>query len=210
MATKEADSVELRVKLFKKTVFDICPDYVVNEKNRDLLNDIFKYCNFMDGKYNSMKGLWLWGSIGTGKSTLLNIVSTYMKRQYPMPMIKSYHNEPYSGGFKIYNCTKVANDYGKSAKEGSQGLDPYLNKIEIGFDELGREPIPVKSYGTEMNVMQYIFQTRYENYRLARTHVTTNLDPDSIGDLDLYGPYISDRVKEMFNIINMNGKSFRK
>ena len=77
----------------------------------------------------------------------------------------------------------------------------------ICFDELGRETIPAKYFGTELNVMQYIFQCRYELRHEAITHVTPNLTIKEIQRI--YGAYIADRINEMFNVLDLNGASRR-
>lgn len=77
----------------------------------------------------------------------------------------------------------------------------------MAFDELGREPCPAKYFGTEVNVMQYIFQCRYEFRNECLTHVTTNFSPKEIQRM--YGSYIADRINEMFNVIEMTGQSRR-
>lgn len=80
----------------------------------------------------------------------------------------------------------------------------------MGFDELGREPIPGVYYGQKLNVMQHIIHVRYSLWQLAklRTFVTTNMDAEEVENL--YGDYIRDRRKEMFNIIPLTGESRRK
>lgn len=80
------------------------------------------------------------------------------------------------------------------------------NGIALGLDEVGREP-KVKHYGTEMDVIQYILQMRYDNRRSCTTFVTTNLFPEEIHLK--YGEYIADRVNEMFNVVEIGGKSRR-
>ena len=56
--------------------------------------------------------------------------------------------------------------------------------------------------------MQTILQLRYEVRREFVTHATTNLNPDTeFGNK--YGDYIADRVKEMFNVIELKGSSRR-
>ena len=71
--------------------------------------------------------------------------------------------------------------------------------VNRAFDELGREPIPAKHYGNDLNVMQYIFQCRYELRSSVRTFATTNISPVSLSKI--YGEYIFDRINEMFNIV---------
>lgn len=81
------------------------------------------------------------------------------------------------------------------------------NPRTVCFDELGREPLPAKYFGTELNVMQYILQCRYELRSECLTHLTTNL---SLPELQQrYGGYIADRINEMFNVIELRGKSHR-
>lgn len=81
-----------------------------------------------------------------------------------------------------------------------------INPVERAFDELGRETIPAKYYGNEVNVMEQIFQLRYD--MKVKTHVTTNLRPFQIEKY--YGEHIYDRAIEMFNFIEVKGESRRK
>ena len=78
------------------------------------------------------------------------------------------------------------------------------------FDELGREPIPSKYFGTELNVFQHVLHIRYALWQQThlKTYVTTNLMPDEVQNI--YGDYIRDRRKEMFNLIAVTGDSRRK
>lgn len=55
----------------------ICPQFQIADNMKSLLNDIMRWCLMLDGKYDPDKGLWLWGGIGTGKSTMLEIVRGY-------------------------------------------------------------------------------------------------------------------------------------
>lgn len=212
MTTKKATSAGLNsIDLFKSAVFEVCPDFQTSNANRDLLNNLYRYCNKQPGELDPSKGILLWGSIGTGKSTLLKILNKYDYKINPERHVQVSGRWSYvSGGFKIIDCATVANIY---AKNGIDGLDYYTynngEPITVGFDELGREPLNSKSFGTEMNVMQYILQIRYGYKDFCKTHITTNLNPDE-GIAKLYDKYVADRVKEMFNIINLNGKSWRK
>lgn len=203
-------SAELKIELFKKTLNDICPNFnIKSDSHKETINNIFRYCCGMDGIYELSKGMWIWGSIGTGKSTLLQVINRFNYLLNPKTHVFENNRWFYvSGGFKIINCTTASNRY---SHDGMEGLEYFTynngNPHTIGFDELGREPNPSKYYGTEMNVMQYIFQSRYELRHECRTHVTTNMELKGI--TALYGTYIADRVKEMFNIVEVSGKSFR-
>ena len=135
------------------------------------MNQLFLYTEGRSGKLDANKGLLLRGDIGTGKSTIMQILNRYSyftrgkaKGGYPI------------GGFRIDSASCIANGFSMRGKDALE-LYTYNNGTPrmICFDELGREPIPAKYFGTELNVMQYIFQCRYELRHEAITHVTTNL-----------------------------------
>lgn len=167
------------------------------------MNQLFLYAEGRSKKLDSNKGLLLRGDIGTGKSTIMQILSRYSyftrgKERGGFPV----------GGFKIDSASFIANNFSMRGKDALE-LYTYNNGTPrmICFDELGREPMPAKYFGTELNVMQYIFQCRYELRYEAMTHATTNLTIEGIQGL--YGAYIADRINEMFNVIDLNGDSRR-
>ena len=181
---------------FRKVVFEVCPKFEKTEQNKDLINEIYFYAHGT-GKLDSKKGLLIWGEIGIGKSTLMKILAEYQRTL--------------GNGFKCVNCGFLSAQYasyGIEALNESTWNENYkgCTPIERGFDELGREPIPAKYYGSELNVMQHIFQIRYD--LKAKTHCTTNLSPETIGEK--YGIHILDRAVEMFNFIELKGESLRK
>ena len=178
----------------------ICGNFTIDAYNRSLLNEIFKYANGKSTVFDSKRGLWLYGTIGTGKTSIIKIL-----REYDSIIKGRTPNGYLVGGYGIYSASTVVNQF---SRLGLDGIDPYcFKKQTCAFDEIGREPLQAKYYGTEMNVMQYVFQMRYDMRSDCLTHVTTNLLPDQIGSL--YGDYIADRVNEMFNVIEVKGLSRR-
>lgn len=167
------------------------------------MNDIFCYAEKRSGRFDTGKGIWLWGTYGTGKSTIIQILKTYDTLSSGL----SVGGYPV-GGFRIESASTAAAQY---QMKGPDALNPYTynngNPTTMAFDELGRETLPAKHFGTDLNVMQYIFQCRYEFRTEALTHVTTNM---SLKDTQLkYGPYIADRINELFNVIEIKGNSRR-
>ena len=188
----------------------ICPQFQIADNMKSLLNDIMRWCLMLDGKYDPDKGLWLWGGIGTGKSTMLEIVRGYCHlvrrpvcyREKDKP--GTMRRDPCAYSFRITNASYVA---GMFAKEGYHGIEEYITSCRQAFDEVGRECIPTGYFGNMENVFQYIFQRRYDIRRGDFTHVTSNLAPEQIGEI--YGDHIYDRCFEMFNFIQMSGESWR-
>lgn len=97
------------------------------------------------------------------------------------------------------------------AEKGIVGLSQYTDRsciYNLAIDEVGREPMDAKHFGTGINAIQTVLQLRYEQRYCFYTHMTTNLDPDKEFS-QRYGDYIADRVKEMFNVIKIEGESRR-
>lgn len=201
-------------KAFMHMAKHLMPEFEVDDRNREIINDLFFYFHKLEGgRLHPEKGLWLEGDVGTGKSTLLNIFSHHLRR---------YWN---GAGFKIYNCATIANEY--AFREESKNsmydnnpdvLDRYtynrlgykpFTRVHMCFDELGREPIPAIHFGQKLNVMEHILHIRYTFWQSEKllTYVTTNLDADKVETM--YGDYIRDRRAEMFNIVPMTGSSRR-
>lgn len=184
-------------KLFRKVVYDVCPNFIVTENNKQKLNMLYDYAHG-DGDLDPNKGIWIYGEIfGSGKSTLIKILGEYQRL--------------FGKGFKTVNCASISAEFStygieslneSTLNEGFRGISP----VERAFDELGRENIPAKYYGNELNIMQHILQIRYD--LKVKTHVTTNI---KISDIEKkYGSHIYDRCIEMFNFIELKGESFRK
>lgn len=193
-----------QAELFQAACKTVCPAFVVDHRNKSLMNELFLYMNGCSSRLDSSKGLWLYGTIGTGKSTILKILRAYdFQRNYAAENMRS------TGGFGIVSASMVANQYAIKGLEGINlyGYNTPSSPIVWAFDEVGREPCPAKYYGTESNVMQFLFQTRYDLRHTALTHVSTNLDINEI--TRQYGDYIADRVNEMFNVIELAGASRR-
>lgn len=200
---KSTESLNVDLAAYKRWFMYIAKQttkgsFQIDDRNKDLVNDLFLYFHFQKGRLDLRKGLWLEGPVGTGKSTLMQVFSQYLKS---LQM-----------GFRVYICSQVTTDYSLTGD-----LSRYLDNagwsssgpVPMCFDELGREPLPAKYYGTELNVMQHILHIRYSYWQIAglRTFVTTNANGNDIERL--YGDFIRDRRKEMFNIIPVTGDSRR-
>jgi len=201
--------IEQGKRAFINMAKHLVPEFEVNERNKNTINDLFFYFHKLEGgQLDPTKGLWIEGPIGTGKSTLMNIFANHLRRFWT------------GLSFKIYNCTSVSNEFSsQERKDGLDVLDRYIynrcgfkpnERVSMCFDELGREPIPAVHFGQRLNVMEHIMHLRYTFWQAEGllTYVTTNLDANKVEEL--YGDYIRDRRAEMFNIIAMTGESRRK
>lgn len=195
--------------LFVQTAREIEPDWYVRDDLRQVINDIFLWCIMADGPYNPNKGLFIWGNIGTGKSTMLEIILRFCAKVRPhTPEFGAY-------GFRITKVQDICDAFADKQDGGSAAIQTFITSRRQAFDELGSESIPTICWGNAVNVMQNVLQARYDRRRDSFTHITTNLMPMSHDGqpneiVKYYGERVWDRCKEMFNFVHMPGKSFRK
>lgn len=193
------DQIAEAKRWFVKTARDICPEWKVAPEQREAINAIFTWCMDIPGKLDLDKGLWLCGNNGTGKSTLLRIIKNFCKEAGKKD---SYGNDY---GFRIVSVPELCGIY---ETKGRSGIEEYIVNKRQAFDELGAEETVTGHFGTPLNVMQYILLGRYDRRYKDFTHVTTNLTLDDVKAQ--YGDRVYDRCKEMFNLIHLGGKTYRK
>jgi len=181
--------------------------FEVSADNRDIVNSMFAWVWRYDPwnvlRIDYGKGFFLTGAIGTGKSTLMRGLQQYMNSLDRRGLRRK--RDDWRMGHMMSSASVIANEY---AAKGLEALMPYsTDGHNLCIDELGREPMPAKHYGTEMNVCQFVLQMRYDYRHRRVTHLTSNLAIGRI--MPLYGDYIADRFLEMFNIVEFEGSSIR-
>lgn len=183
------------------------PRFDLKKADRNILNSVFAwvwkadYCNKLKLDYS--KGLYLYGNLGLGKSLILQALRQY--RNGVVVRHESMKDDYRLKGIWLKSASELANIY---STDGQPAIIQYASdEINLIIDELGREPEPAKYFGTEMNVLQFLLQLRYDYRRSCVTHITTNLELEAVADK--YGAFIADRFLEMFNFIEFKGKSLR-
>lgn len=182
---------------------EFAKQFTVDWENEEIVRNLCQYFTETAGALNLDKGLLLVGGVGIGKSTLMNFFRRNQKASYRMISCREIESDFSSEGERsVKNCS-----YNLQIAVNS---DPFGHQ-ELGycFDDLGTEA-NAKHYGKEKNVMAEIILNRYDNHLPYHfTHITTNLTAE---DLKLqYGTRVTDRMREMFNIITFptNSKSRR-
>lgn len=180
----------------------ICPNFVIDDLNRDILQNLTKYfINDESCTFNLDKGVCLAGGIGSGKTTILKAMSNFT--------IKNNLDT----AFMFESFPKIIRQV------SSEGL-AYVDNFTTGnicFDDVGTRS-SVKSYGTDINPFDELIHTRYERFVRSKkpTHLTTNLDfnPEDQNAMNqlltMYDARAIDRIKEMSNFVYLGGESRRK
>jgi DNA replication protein DnaC len=168
--------------------------YVVDASNEKIVMDL---CYYFSGdplfSGDLKKGLLLSGGVGVGKTSLMQFFS---------------RNQIFS--YRMMSCREIEKHFSES---GYEAVDLYSSNLPIStngnpfghqiigycFDDLGTEDNS-KFYGKEKNMMAEIILNRYDTkLPFNSTHITTNLTAKDI--VEQYGTRVTDRLKEMMNII---------
>jgi hypothetical protein len=192
---------------FRAAFLKVEPRFDPQLADRNILNSLFawvwKLNEYNELKLDYNKGFCFYGDIGLGKSMTLQAL-----RQYRNGLVSRHENKREDFRMKgtwLKSASELANIF---SVDGQPALIKYTSdEINLIIDELGREPRPAKYFGTELNVIQFVLQLRYDHRRDSVTHITTNLKLEDIAQK--YGAYIADRCLEMFNFIEFKGASLR-
>lgn len=149
------------------------------------------------------KGLLIIGGYGNGKSSIMrNLCDT----------LKPY----YTRQIRFLSANEVVNLYEGLESVGDKRQ--FWKRMTEGgakcFDDIKTERV-ASNYG-KADLFKEIIERRYESK--TKTFITCNYHPGYPGNIkkgleefgEKYGGRVFDRLFEMFNIIEFNGKSFRK
>ncbi len=190
------------IKFFKAKGKEIIQrDLILDEENIIPIDFGLRYFyglelpdNVAINKPSHKKGLLFFGNYGTGKSTFFRIIRKM---------------RPQDNGFGIISANDLVAIY---EEEGESGLKRRDN-TRLFIDELGSEKTGIY-FGSKLNVLERFLLKRYDLFveKGLKTHVTTNLSPEEIGER--YGSRIYSRLFEMFNLVpfgaEKNARDFRK
>lgn len=170
------------------------PGFALDDLNSEMYMNAALYILGQPGKFPLEKGLFIWGRVGCGKTTLIRVVGLFAHI------------------FAKRNAYRIEHTHDASHKFQMKGAEALFEfeKGSVCFDELGSEPKTTSYFGTQVPVMPMHIEKRYRLFTSAgnRTHFTSNFDLKWLGDN--YGVREADRVKEMCTVIQMQGSTRRK
>lgn len=172
----------------------------IDRDNESAVREIFKYLKHDKSFCGSLaKGLLLNGKYGAGKTVLMNAVcATYN-------YCAGLWNDPRVAKMRIIKSSGIVDSFRKEKNEIE--INNYKSGLLI-IDELGREQKEVNIYGTIIHPVSYIIQERYD--RGSPTFAIANFTIETLSGSDHYGKMIGDRLRQMFNEIELSGESRRK
>jgi len=176
------------------------PTFEVNDINKNILKELLMYFSGSDSFNGSLKkGIMLVGDIGTGKSLLFKIFKRYTSEILRV------------NSFQYFSTQEITDNVNISGVDYLQAFnDNFGNPITCYIDDIASKNEVIKHYGTEVNTIEQLLSIRYNVFTRYRklTHTTSNKYPSEL--TNVYEKRIIDRMVEMFNILELPGKSFRK
>lgn len=161
---------------------------------------LIKYVHADDScEYDLTKSICLMGKTGSGKSKTMHILNDYISIDQ-VRFFRNGKNVPFS--FNIYSAREIVMDFNNS---GYDGIAKYMIYSNICIDDIGTESKEAVYFGTRLNVIPEIIETRYA--KGLTTHFTTNLNLDKLRDY--YNDRVHSRISEKCNVIILNDKDFR-
>lgn len=140
-----------------------------------------------DEEFHGKTTAFLWGNVGTGKTTLLRAVQEVLRRERKE--------------LKIWQALEMS----EMASRDSEKFNEIENYQFLAIDDLGEEPNMVMNYGTAIFPFRMLFEKRYS--LLKPTLISANLSPEDLGKT--YGDRIADRIGQVAFSISFLENSLR-
>lgn len=170
-------------------------EWIFNDEEKAILQNIVRYfINDPASQYPLSKGLFLYGSPGTGKTEIMRAMSRFCA------------DNDLSKAFVFCSLSHIHIE-----AKANKKYDPVTPNVQQQrcFDEFGRYIGPITRYGDLLDINEAIIEQRYERGRRYGqiTHFIANATPNELNQA--LSPMISDRLRSMCTGIVFSGTSKR-
>lgn len=175
-------------------------NFKITNENKDVIKNLLLYFSGNECcKYDLNKGLMIIGGVGCGKTLLFRIFKIYTSDILKINSFQSYTSSEIIDNINV-NGVEYLEKFNTNNK----------TPITCYIDDIASKNETIKHFGTEVNVIEHLLGIRYNIFinHKKLTHCTSNLFPSQFRKK--YDERIIDRMKEMFNIVELKGNSFRK
>lgn len=157
-----------------------------------------KAAEFLTGGTNK-RGLFFCGYIGNGKTTLLRSIS----KLYSYLASEGYieYNDS-TKGFEFIGAKELSLMIIKDEKR----YDMLKSTRMLIIDDLGEDAMEVTLYGVNYTPVKDVLMYRYEKGLI--TLISSNLNASQIKE-KYHDERLSDRIREMYEVVAFKDKSFR-
>lgn len=141
------------------------------------------------------KGIILIGNPGVGKTYGMKEWARTKKIGWGHPNLPSEYKDLRDLSTKLV--------FAKCEQHGPSYLIQFAEDHEMWLDDIGFEPTECNSFGTKFIPIQDLLFYRHQLFPRRKTHLTSNYTLDQLGEK--YGPAIVSRIKEMCNVVYVEG-----
>lgn len=213
---REIDSDEMLLKHIQYITKNLAGEkFVITQHQIKVISGLIYYFNgnVDEAKKRGMdicKGIGLIGKYGSGKTTLFKLIHEYLHKTAPGSV----------NTFKITSIDEIIQNM-MSSDNYMDGV--YFFNVKAGINnEQIRKPIhlcinefgvqyDIRRYGSDVNdLIDSLMMRRYEIFQQYGkvTHITSNFGTAEFEKR--FPERLVDRFREMFNIVKLEGKSFRR
>jgi DNA replication protein DnaC len=200
------------------TAKEVCPEFIFTPEHQRVMNIMISYFfGLKNGvleseKIDPLKSIVLCGPYGVGKTIMFKIVHKMIEKRFVYPPDRKMT-------FKDTSIEEIVNAMRSDGDYMDGELFNYVETIDgcrikrplnLLINEFGVE-YTGKHYGTPISELIDVFlMKRYEIFQVSKrmTHATMNYNADELKSK--FSARLTDRFRQMFNIIPVTGKSFRK
>lgn len=163
----------------------------------ELRNNISRIGDFLTIEDN-FYGLFIPGTVGNGKTTMMRAIKDLFVYLIDHDMIVYCEGDKYPTFLTARELAELSRD--------RKAFNVIKNTKYLFIDDLGAEPVEIADYGNF--IYPYIDVLEYRYDMLLPTFISSNFSAS-----DLCNKYeserVTDRMKEMFQIISFKEESFR-
>jgi DNA replication protein DnaC len=169
--------------------------FAIDGNNEPVIAQIFLYLK-MNERFNGdlQKGIMLVGRYGSGKTLIMQALC----EMYNTVIHTLHIQRPL---LKFIKSSELLD----AVKEKTVGS---FSRMPLVIDEFGREAKQIMDFGNLKSPMIELLCERYDTG--AWTHGTSNFTLETLSSENQYGKMTGDRIKSMFNFIELKGESRRK
>lgn len=180
---------------YKREVEKRKQEFILTDELKDAMSKVGDFLTTETRFY----GLFMPGSIGNGKTTMLKAIRDLLVYLVETDKIS------YCEGDKYPRFVK-ARDLANAIIEDRNEFRAIKNTKFLLIDDLGAEPTEVIAYGMHFQPFDELLDYRYE--QMLPTFISSNLTALDISQ-KYDDPRIDDRMREMFQILSFEEVSFR-
>jgi hypothetical protein len=165
------------------------------DEQREVVANLIRYfVNDPACPWSLTKGVFLYGSLGVGKTEIMRILSRWAENE---------------GIPKLFHFVSLSQVYDRAQTD--KEYDPIQENVQFDrcFDEIGFKTGTVNRFGNDIDITETILAQRYDrNRRYGQiTHIISNLDTNDL--IKAISPRIFDRLHELCTGVRYPGKSHR-